>query len=164
MRVRGVTPSGAVRKTLKSSLKVRVGWSAIRVRNVLRARRRVSMKLSLKRSTMPFTTNFSGSGCGKQTCVSAAPAQRRGRGEPPHVPCYRPREHACTSREDTLQVHTLSPNTTKRPRETVRTAKGARPVGLSGEHLTWELGGQGSVPHLGTGPGSGWGMQDAAGP
>lgn len=68
------------------------------------------------------------------------------------------------SREDTLQVHTLSPNTTKRPRETVRTAKGARPVGLSGEHLTWELGGQGSVPHLGTGPGSGWGMQDAAGP
>lgn len=56
----------AVRKTLKLSLKERTGWSEILFRNLSNAFLLVSTKSSEKRSTTPFTTNFSGKGCIKR--------------------------------------------------------------------------------------------------
>lgn len=61
-KIEQFTGACAVRKTLKSSLNVKVGWSAILFRNLCNAFLRVSMKSSLNRSTIPFTINFSGNG------------------------------------------------------------------------------------------------------
>lgn len=52
----------AVRNTLKCSLKESTGWSVILFRNLSKAFLLVSTNSSEKRSTTPFTTNFSGSG------------------------------------------------------------------------------------------------------
>lgn len=57
-----VKPTASVRKTWRCGLKDRMGWLAVFLRNRSSAFLLVSMKSLLKRSTMPFTTNFSGSG------------------------------------------------------------------------------------------------------
>lgn len=51
-----------MRKILKSSVLEKIGCSAILFRNLCRAFLLVSMKSSLNLSTIPFITNFSGSG------------------------------------------------------------------------------------------------------
>lgn len=56
----------AVRNTLKCSLKESTGWSVILFKNLSNAFLLVSTNSSEKRSTTPFTTNFSGRGCQRQ--------------------------------------------------------------------------------------------------
>lgn len=60
--VQGERPTCAVRKTRRCRLWDRTGCSEILLRKPCRAFLLVSMKSTLKRSTIPFMTNFSGSG------------------------------------------------------------------------------------------------------